>query len=180
MTAESSFFERLTNSIRVSDETPKAKRVDFPNATSDKEETVPAQEDPPPQPQAPEAAEPERKEQWMEEAQEGQLTIDVYQTDNDIVIQSTVAGVKTEDLDISITNDMVTIRGKRNRDEAVPQDRYFYQECYWGPFSRTIILPADIASDKVEATLKNGILTVKLPKIEKEQTKKIKVKSLAP
>lgn len=114
----------------------------------------------------------------MEEAQEGQLSIDVYQTDSDLIIQSTVAGVKSEDLDISITNDMVTIRGKRTRSEDIPAEKYFYQECYWGPFSRSIILPTDVASDKVEATIQNGILTVRLPKIEKEQTKKIKVKNV--
>lgn len=118
------------------------------------------------------------QEEWMEEAQEGQLTIDVYQTDSDIVIKSTVAGVSPEDLDIAITNDMVTIRGRRDRDEDIAQDQYFYQECYWGPFSRSVILPADVASDKAEATMRHGILTIRLPKVEKEQTKKIKVRAI--
>jgi HSP20 family protein len=173
MPNEPSFFQRLTGSLTHQDEGAiEAKRVDFSEgeATGKSVPLTPA-------PQGEKSE--EKREQWMEEAQEGQLTIDVYQTDTDIVIQSTVAGVTTDDLDISITNDMVTIRGKRERPEEVPQDRYFYQECYWGPFSRTVILPADIAADKAEATLKNGILTIRLPKVEKEQTKKIKVKPLA-
>jgi HSP20 family protein len=107
---------------------------------------------------------------------EGQLTIDVYQTDNDIVIKSTIAGVKPEDLDVAINNDMVTIKGERKNEEAIPQDSYYYQECYWGPFSRSILLPVDIISDKAEASLKNGILTIRLPKADVTKTKKIQVR----
>ncbi len=107
---------------------------------------------------------------------EGQLTIDVYQTEGDIVITSTVAGVSADDIDITITNDMVTIRGKRERSEDVPQENYYYQECYWGPFSRSVILPVDIDADRIDASMKNGVLTVRLPKIEKEKTKKLKVR----
>lgn len=107
---------------------------------------------------------------------EGQLTIDVYQTENDIVIKSTVAGVSAEDIDITITNDMVTIRGKRERDENIPQENYYYQECYWGPFSRSVILPVDIDAERIDASMKNGILTIRLPKIEREKTKKLKVR----
>ena len=106
------------------------------------------------------------------------MTIDVYQTESDIIIKSTIAGVKPEDLDIAITNDMVTIRGKREREEEIKQQNYYYQECYWGAFSRSVILPVDVAADKSEATMKNGILTLRLPKVEKEQTKKIKVKPI--
>ena len=107
---------------------------------------------------------------------DAELTVDVYQTDTEIVIKSTVAGVNPEDLDIAITNDMVTIRGKRSHDEEVKGEQYIYQECYWGAFSRSIILPTDVAADRAEATLHNGILAIHLPKIEKEQTKKLKVK----
>jgi len=119
-----------------------------------------------------------KKDEWLSEAEaEGQLTIDVYQTPNDIVIKSTIAGVKPEDIDITITNDMVTIKGKREKDEEVAPEDYYYQECYWGPFSRSVILPVDIETDKATATMKNGILTVRLPKAEKIKTKKIPVKS---
>lgn len=107
---------------------------------------------------------------------EGQLTIDVYQTDNDIVIKSTIAGVKPEDLDVSINNDMVTIRGERKNEEPVPEENYYYQECYWGTFSRSVILPVDVISEKSEASMKNGILTIRLPKADVTKTKKIQVR----
>ncbi len=107
---------------------------------------------------------------------EGQLTIDVYQTPEEIVVESTIAGVKPEDLDISITSEAVTIRGKREKQETVQDEDYFYQECYWGRFSRSIILPQEIDSDKAVASIKNGILTIKLPKLNRQKTKKLKVK----
>lgn len=119
----------------------------------------------------------EGKKDWPPEA-EGQLVVDVYQGASEIVIKSTVAGVKPEDLDITITNDMVTIKGKREKDEEIKTENYFYQECYWGSFSRSIILPEDIDAEKAEAALKNGILTIRLPKLEKTKTKKLQVKTV--
>lgn len=118
-----------------------------------------------------------KEKNWLEEAEgeEGQLTLDVYQTDFDIVIKSTIAGVSPEDIDINITNDMVTIRGKRIKDEEINTENYYYQELYWGSFSRSVILPVEVDSDKAKANIKNGILTLKLPKIEKVKTKKIRV-----
>jgi HSP20 family protein len=110
------------------------------------------------------------------ESNEGQLTIDVYQTDNDIVIKSTIAGVKPEDLDVSINNDMLTIRGERKNDEQVSEENYYYQECYWGSFSRSVILPIDVVADKIEASMKNGILTVRMPKADSNKSKKIQVR----
>lgn len=107
---------------------------------------------------------------------EGQLTIDVYQTENDIVIKSTIAGVKPEDLDVSINTDMVTIRGERKTEEVVNEENYYYQECYWGAFSRSVILPVDVLADKAEASMKNGILTIRLPKADTTRTKKIQVR----
>ena len=107
---------------------------------------------------------------------EGQLTIDVYQTPDEIVIESTIAGVKPEDLDISITNEAVVIHGKREKTETIKDEDYFYQECYWGKFSRSIILPQEVDADKAVASLKNGILLIKLPKLNREKTKKLKVK----
>jgi len=107
---------------------------------------------------------------------EGQLTIDVYQTDDDIVIKSTIAGVKPEDLDVNINNDMVTIRGERKQEEEITPENYYYQECYWGPFSRSVILPVEIIADKAEATMKNGILTLRLPKADTTKTRRIQVR----
>lgn len=107
---------------------------------------------------------------------EGQLTIDVYQTENDIVIKSTIAGVKPEDLDVSINNDMVTIKGERKNEEVVENGNYYYQECYWGSFSRAVLLPVDVIPEKADASLKNGILTIRLPKADTTKTKKIQVR----
>lgn len=107
---------------------------------------------------------------------EGQLTIDVYQTENDIVIKSTIAGVKPEDLDVTINSDMVSIRGERKNEEVVGEENYYYQECYWGSFSRSVILPIDVIAEKAEASMKNGILTIRLPKADNTKTKKIQVR----
>lgn len=107
---------------------------------------------------------------------EGQLTIDVYQTPEEVVVESTIAGVKPEDLDISITNEAVTIRGKREKTETIKDEDYFYQECYWGKFSRSIILPQEIDSEKAVASLKNGILVIRLPKLNRQKAKKLKIK----
>lgn len=109
--------------------------------------------------------------------EEGQLTVDVYQTEDDIVIKSTIAGVTAEDMDISITNDMVTVKGGRNPDERVKQSDYYYRELYWGPFSRSIILPEEIDADNAKASMKNGVLTIRLPKLAKSRIKKIRISS---
>ncbi len=111
------------------------------------------------------------------EEQEGQLTVDVFQDDESIIIQSTVAGVSPDDLDVSITNDMVAIRGERRPQYNVDQEDYFYQECYWGTFSRSIILPVEIDADRAEAKIKNGILTIRIPKANTAVTRKLKVKA---
>lgn len=113
---------------------------------------------------------------FLEEESEGQLTIDVYQTDDDIIIESTVAGVEPDDLDIDISSESVTIRGERRRSNEVSEENYLYQECYWGKFSRSIILPQEIDPDKAKAEFKNGVLRVRLPKIAKGKMRKLKVK----
>lgn len=101
---------------------------------------------------------------WFENESEGQLLLDVYQNEKYIYVVSTVAGVEASDLSISIDNDILTIRGVRKENaEAIEKD-YFYQECYWGKFSRSIILPLDVKADKATASIKAGVLTIKLPK----------------
>lgn len=123
-----------------------------------------------------EEGEIEEKE-WLEnEFEEGQLSIDVYQTPTAIIVKSTIAGVKPDDIDISINNDMLTIRGKREMSESVKAENYLYRECYWGSFSRSIILPVEIEANKIEATLENGVLTVALPKSKVSKQISIKVK----
>ena len=101
-------------------------------------------------------------------AEEGQLAVDVYQDKDFIIIKSTVAGVEPDDIDITFDNDMVTIRGQRRKDLTIEDGDYFYQECYWGGFSRSIILPVDVDEAKIKATIKNGILKVILPKIKRQ------------
>ena len=108
-------------------------------------------------------------EEWLNDF-EGQLNIDMYQTKDNVIIKSTIAGVKPEDIDITVANDMLTIKGARRKDEAIPTDDYFYQECYWGNFSRSVIIPVDIESENIEADLKDGILTVVVPKAVKAKT----------
>jgi HSP20 family protein len=107
---------------------------------------------------------------------EGQLAIDVYQTEKELVIQSAIAGIKLKDLDISIEKDKLTIRGKREKPAEEGKVNYFYQECYWGPFFREIILPVEVDPSKTNASFKEGILTIRIPKIEREKTKKIEIK----
>jgi HSP20 family protein len=118
-----------------------------------------------------------KEEDWMSDY-EGALNIDMYQTKDNVIIKSTIAGVRPEDIDITVANDMVSIKGSRQKEENVAQEDYFYQECYWGNFSRSVIVPVDIDSEHIEADLKDGILTVIVPKAAKAKTKKVKVKGL--
>jgi HSP20 family protein len=114
------------------------------------------------------------KKIWPE--QEGQLAVDVYQTEDEIVIQTAIAGVKAEDLDITAKEDTIIIRGKREKIKEEKETNYFYQECYWGPFSREIILPLPADTSRAQASMVEGILTIRIPKILKEGIKKIIVK----
>lgn len=112
----------------------------------------------------------------IEDEAEGQLTVDVYQDADNIIVQSTVAGVDTDNLEVNITNESVTIRGKRERMEKISEKDYFYQECFWGKFSRSIILPMEVDPEESTAALKNGVLTVTMPKMNRRKAKKLKVK----
>jgi len=158
------FFEELAGGAAEEPKTLKITEEDEPEKKT-KEKKIKPNED----------KEVEVGENIFEEG-EGQLTIDVYQNPDEIVVESTIAGVKPEDLDVNITSEAVTIRGKREKQETVKDEDYFYQECYWGKFSRSIILPQEIDADKAVASLKNGILTIHLPKLNRSKTKKLKVK----
>ncbi len=168
-----SFFERLTGAkdIQGGDY-----RESVPIYSEEKETTITMNETSP-------AFAARNEESWTpstfsqsNDSGEGQLTIDVYQTENDIVIKSTIAGVKPEDLDVSINNDMVTVKGERKNEEIVENGNYYYQECYWGSFSRSVLLPVDVIPEKADASLKNGILTIRLPKADTTRVKKIQVR----
>ncbi len=109
---------------------------------------------------------------------DGELTVDVYETPNHIVVKTIVAGVKKEDLDVALSRDMVSIKGKRESEHNVGDGDYFHKELYWGSFSRTILLPQEVDIEKAEAYENQGLLTIKLPKIDKERQTKLKIKSL--
>lgn len=116
---------------------------------------------------------------WMEESnEEGELTVDVHQTPAEIIVQTFVAGVRLEDLNISIMRDMITIKGKREGNKNISDEDYFVRELYWGAFSRTILLPQEIEPSEAEATEKHGLLIIKLPKIDKAKKTTLRVKSV--
>ena len=97
-------------------------------------------------------------------ADEGQLALDVIEMPDKIVIRSAIAGVKETDLDIHVNEDLVTIRGERHVDVLPTRATVHYEECFWGAFSRSVILPCRVKADEAEASLKNGILTISIPK----------------
>lgn len=183
MNKKPSFLERLTGVLEEEENAGATKINPSPDEEDEEvEEKVEIERSKMPAKKAkkinlpPEESESKPGSDWMPDS-EGQLTIDVYQTPTDIVIKSTIAGVNPDDLDITITNDMVTVKGKREKDEVISEGDYYYQECYWGAFSRSVILPVDVEAEKAEASMKNGILTLRLPKVEKVKTKKIRVVS---
>ena len=122
-------------------------------------------------------SEAEKKAEKKEEKTQtgGQLTLDVYETKDDFIIQSTVAGVKPENLDISVEEDLISIKGTRQRITQEQEGKYLYQECYWGEFSREVILPEEVDASKAQAKIKDGILTLKIPKARKAKRRKINV-----
>lgn len=113
----------------------------------------------------------------VEEPLDGELSVDVYQTPSHIVVKAMIAGVRPEDLDVTITRDMVTIRGKREQHTEGNAGDFFFQELYWGSFSRTIVLPQEIEVEEAEAVEKHGLLIIRLPKLDKGRQAKLKVKS---
>ncbi|MEX0672767.1 MAG: Hsp20/alpha crystallin family protein [Candidatus Paceibacterota bacterium] len=157
-----SLFERLTGAVRFDDD--------------DIEVDQPVE----PQGFTQEMNQPDQDTYWTQETQEeeeGHLTVDLYESGDAIIIKTIVAGVSPDDLDVTITREMVTIRGRRLMNESVPDDRYYYQELYWGLFSRTITLPQEIEVEEAEATERYGILEIKLPKINKNREAKVRVKT---
>lgn len=111
------------------------------------------------------------------DTKEGELAVDIYQTNEEIVVRALVAGVTPSNLDISLTRDMITIKGSREEHKEVEQGNYFSQELYWGSFTRTILLPEEIEVDGASANENHGILIIRLPKVNKARKTKLKVKS---
>ena len=154
-----SFFERITGSAPYDETETEAVVIS---------ESVPIQKP--------------KENRWaaMEEdtEEEGELTVDVYQTATDVILQTMVAGVKPEDLNISITREMITVKGRRERPTESIDANYLHKELYWGAFSRTVMLPAEVDVEAAEAIERHGLLTIRLPKTDKERVQKIKVKSI--
>ncbi|MBP9855902.1 MAG: Hsp20/alpha crystallin family protein [Candidatus Pacebacteria bacterium] len=146
-----SFFEKLTGSISLGNETE-----DFNFSTP-----------------------PVIKDDWSEEEAEvdGELAVDVYERPTEIVVQAMVAGVKPEDLDVNVTREMVTIKGRRESIKEINSENYFQKELYWGSFSRTILLPVEVEAEEAEALEKNGLLTVRIPKIDRGRSSKLKIRT---
>jgi HSP20 family protein len=109
--------------------------------------------------------------------QDGELVVDVYETNSDFVVLATIAGVQIKDLDISLEKEMMVIKGNRCDPHEHPDKKYFYQECYWGPFSRKIVLPENIKIDEADAQMDKGVLTIKIPKEENTGKGKIGIKT---
>ena len=167
MAKKRSFFERLTGSVRLDDETEE-QGIYAPELKKSSQgfKSIPVQSEHEP-------------ENWMaEEEEEGQLTVDVYQTPSDMYVETMTAGVRPEDLHITITRDMITIRGKREQSRVVNDDDFFTRELYWGSFARTISLPAEVEPEEAEAIEKHGLLIIRLPKINKDKQTQLKVKSV--
>lgn len=156
-----SFFERLTGSTTVEEG---EEFVSFTDSTASLEKNT---------------LSTLKNEEWVEEEdEEAQLTIDLLQDHEHIIIQAMLAGVKADDLDVEITQEMITIRGKRkNPHHGQKHEDYYCQELYWGPFSRSVLLPQEVDTEKAEASLKDGLLVIKLPKVDKDKKQKIKIKS---
>lgn len=159
-----SFFQRLTGSLRE-DEDEGVYRMDEVNKQSmsklslEREQHVPVYED---------------EEEPV--SVDGQLAIDVFETPVDVIVKTMIPGVRKEEVDISLSRDMLTIRGERKDEKTISEDNYHYRELYWGTFSRTLKLPHEVDIDRAEATENQGMLTIRLPRVDKEKQAKIKVK----
>jgi HSP20 family protein len=130
-------------------------------------------------PEEPAAAQPTddtAADEWNEdEPVAGQLAVDVYETKERLVVKGRVAGVNKNELDVSISDNTLTIRGTLSAGNEDGVENYFLQECYWGEFSRSLVLPVPVKEDEIEAVLKDGVLTVSFSKLKQDTVKKIEV-----
>jgi len=160
MDKKRSFWERLTGSVNMEEKYEEPKKNSLGNSKGNGNSKKP-------------------DNNWIEEEnEEAELAVDVYQTPRDIIVETMVAGVKPEDLELSIARDMVTIRGKREESRSIDENNYFSKELYWGKFSRVISLPQEVEPEEVDATERHGLLTIKLQKVDKEKKNTVKVRSI--
>ena len=115
-------------------------------------------------------------DEWDEETVPGQLAVDVYETRERLVVKARTAGVNKNDLDVSIADNTLSIRGTLSAGNEDDVENYFVQECYWGEFSRSIALPVPVKEDEIEAVLKDGVLTISFTKLKQDTVKKIQVR----
>ena len=129
------------------------------------------------QPQSTPAGQPADDSAWAESEEDfpGQLAVDVYETDEKLIVKARTAGVNKEDLDVSISDGILTISGTLSSGDDTNVTNWHIQECFWGEFSRTLALPVAVKEDEVEAVLKDGVLTISFGKIKQEQAKKIAI-----
>ena len=113
-----------------------------------------------------------------EKEQDAELAVDVSQTPNEIIIKTMVAGVNPEELEVSISQEMVIIKGSRRQSYEMEDKDFFHKELYWGSFARTILLPREVRSEEAIAELKHGLLTIRLPKIDKQRQTKLRIKTI--
>jgi len=133
------------------------------------EATLPAEPNQP-------ASAPSADDEWDEDdTVPGQLAVDVYETRERLVVKARTAGVNKSDLDVSISDNQLTIRGTLSSGNEEGVENYFLQECYWGEFSRTIALPVPVKEEEIEAVLKDGVLTISFGKVKQDTIKKIQV-----
>ncbi|MBZ9572990.1 Hsp20/alpha crystallin family protein [Patescibacteria group bacterium] len=164
-----SFFEKLKKDIGIAEE--EKEKVKPPKKEKVKKKELGKEEKPKKIP----VSAPKKASDWLKT--EGQLAVDIYQTDSEFCIQAPIAGVESEDIDISIENEMLVIKGERKEPEKDKEKNYFYQECYWGIFSRQIILPEDVDTSRIKASLGKGILTIKIPRVRRVKKKKITIQT---
>lgn len=107
----------------------------------------------------------------------GELPIDMYQTKDDVVVKATLPGIKPDEVDITITGDTLTIKGEHKEEQEIKKEDYLYKERSYGTFSRSLLIPVQVKSDKAEATFEDGILTLTIPKVEEVKPRQIKVKA---
>lgn len=168
-----SFFDRLSGSVPVSDDYD-AFEDEMP--LQRRQAAIPGQAIPQP---VTHSNSPHPQTAFLggeEEPAEGQLPVDTYQTPSEIVIRTFIAGVRPDEINLSISRDMIVIEGARSERESIQDSEYFNRELFWGTFSRTILLPQEIDVDNASATAKDGLLTLILPKLDKAKQTKLKVR----
>ncbi|MDD5621164.1 MAG: Hsp20/alpha crystallin family protein [Candidatus Pacebacteria bacterium] len=116
-----------------------------------------------------------KNNEWLSDERIGEPSIDAYETNNEVVIVSPIGGINAKDIEISFADDMLIIKGKRENMEIKEGDNYFCQECFWGSFVKKVIIPKEVEVSKAKAIVKNGILTLTIPKKKSEERKEIKI-----